>query len=72
VVVVGLRAPLELIHARVRSREAGDPGWFLDAATNLVERLRDAGVADHMVDNDGRSPSDVAREALRLTGWLAS
>lgn len=72
VVVVGLRAPLELIHARVRSREAGDPSWYLDAATNLVDRLRSSGVEDHTVDHDERSPTDVALETLRVVGWLAS
>jgi hypothetical protein len=71
VVVVGLRAPLELIQTRLRSREAGDPSWYLDAATELVDRLRDTGVEDHTVDNDERPPTDVAREALRVTGWLA-
>jgi hypothetical protein len=72
VVVVGLRAPLELIHARVRSREAGDPSWYLDAAAKLVDRLRSSGVEDHALDNDERSPTDVAVEALRVIGWLAA
>jgi broad-specificity NMP kinase len=71
IVVVGLRAPLELIHERVRSREAADPSWYLDAATELVEKLRSAGVEDHTVDNDHRSPTDVASEILRIIGWLA-
>lgn len=71
VVVVGLRAPLDLIHERVRSREAADPSWYLDAATKLVNKLRTSDVEDHLVDNDHRSPTDVACEVLRITGWLA-
>jgi gluconate kinase len=70
VVVVGLRAPLELIHARVRSREAGDPSWYLDAAINLADRLRASGVEDHAVDNHERSPTDVAVETLLLVGSI--
>jgi hypothetical protein len=56
---------------RVRSREAADPSWYLDAATELVEKLRIAGVDDHTVDNDHGSPTDVASEILHIIGWLA-
>lgn len=72
IIVVRLRAQLELLHSRVRAREAGDPSWYLEAATILVDSLETAGVEDHTVDNEDRSPTDVAAEVLRIRGWLAS
>ena len=55
----------------MRSREATDPSWFLDAATCLVDKLEVCGVEDHTVENDNRSPTEVAIEVLRIIGWLA-
>ena len=49
--------------------EAGDPGWYLDAATYLVDRLEAAAVEDHTVDNEDRPPAEVAAEVLQVTGW---
>jgi hypothetical protein len=72
ITVVRLRAPLAVLEARIRSREAGDPSWFLGAATHTVEVLERAGVEDHLVNNQGRPPAEVAEEVLRLAGWLAS
>ena len=69
ITVVRLRARLELLHARIRTREAGDPGWYLDAATYLVDRLEAAAVEDHTVDNEDRPPAEVAAEVLQVTGW---
>src|SRR5436190_9129142 len=46
IVVVRLHAPLELLHARIGSREVGDPGWYVDTATGLIDRLETAGVQD--------------------------
>jgi predicted kinase len=71
VTVVRLRAPLEVLQARIRSREAAaDPGWFLGAAAYTAEVLETAGVEDHLVDNQDRSVGEVAEEVLRLVGWL--
>ena len=69
ITVIRLQAPLSLLHARVRAREAGDPGWYLETATHLAGKLETAGVEDHTVDNDGRPPSEVAAEVLRAAGW---
>lgn len=69
ITVIRLQAPLSLLHARVRAREAGDPGWYLEAATYLAGKLETAGVEDHTVDNDGRPPGEVAAEVLRVAGW---
>lgn len=63
------RQRLELLHARVRAREAGDPGWYLDAATYLADTLETAAVEDHTVDNEDRPSAEVAAEVLQVTGW---
>lgn len=61
--------PLEILHARLCWREAGDPLWFLDAATALYGSMEQPGLADQVVDNDARPVREVAREALRVAGW---
>jgi Mrp family chromosome partitioning ATPase len=70
VTVVRLRAPLAVLQARIRSREASDPSWFLGAATHTAEVLERAGVEDHLVDNQDRPVAAVAEEVLRRVGWL--
>lgn len=70
VTVVRLRAPLSVLQARIRSREASDPSWFLGAATHTAEVLERAGVEDHLVDNQDRPVAAVAAEVLRRVGWL--
>ena len=56
-----------------RAREAGrDPQWYLDAATYLTEKMDRFPVEDYLIDNLDRPADDVAGEALRLAGWLAS
>ena len=70
IIVVRLRAPLAVLHARIRSREASDPSWFLGAATHTAEALEQARVEDHLVDNQDRPVATVAAEVLRLAGWL--
>jgi hypothetical protein len=72
ITVIRLRAPLALLHARVRAREAGrDPQWYLDAATYLAGQMDEARVEDHVIENGDRPAADVAAEALRLAQWLA-
>jgi predicted kinase len=71
ITVVRLRAPVAVLHERILAREAGDPSWFLGAADYLDGVFETAAVEDVAVDNVGRSPVDVAAEALRLAGWLA-
>jgi hypothetical protein len=71
ITVVRLRAPLDVVRARIRAREAGrDPQWYLDVAEYLAERLEDAELEDHVVDNHGRPVAETAAEVLRLAGWL--
>jgi hypothetical protein len=70
ITVVRLRAPLAVLHARIRSREASDPSWFLGAATHTAEVLEQARVEDHLVDNEDRPAAEVAEEVLHRAGWL--
>ena len=71
ITVVRLRVPLDELHARIRRREAaGDPTWYLEAASYLVPVLERAGVEDHVVDNSARPARETATEVLRLVGWL--
>jgi hypothetical protein len=70
VTVVRLRVPVAVLHARLRQREADDPSWYLDAATNLAGTMERSAVHHHVVDNAGGSPREVAREVLGLAGWL--
>ena len=73
ITVIRLRTPLPVLHERLRAREAGrDPQWYLDAATYLTEKMDRFPVEDYLIDNLDRPADDVAGEALRLAGWLAS
>ena len=68
--VVQLRAPLTLIHQRLRAREP-EPDWFLGAATALVPRMDTASVADFVIENGQRPPDQVAAEVLTVVQWLS-
>jgi hypothetical protein len=68
-VVVRLSALLEVIEQRLRERER-DPTAELDAARYLVRRMAEQKLEDHLVDNGQRPVSEVARQILRLSGWL--
>ena len=70
ITVVRLRAPLAVLHERIRSREASDRDWFLDAATHTAEVFEQAQVEDHLVDNENRPATVVAEEVLHRAGWL--
>ena len=72
VTVVRLRAPLAVLQERIRSREAGDPDWFLGAAAHTAEVFERAQVEDHLVDNENRPAAVVAEEVLHRVGWLLS
>ena len=62
ITVVRLRAPLAVLHERIRSREAGDPDWFLDAATHTAE----------VFSGTGRRPPGGQREPARASGRRGS
>jgi adenylylsulfate kinase len=70
VTVVRLRAPLPVIERRVRGREPHlAPDWHLGAARWLAPRMDVWAVEDHLVENDDRSPREVAAEMLRRARW---
>jgi hypothetical protein len=69
ITIVRLRTPLNVLCARLRRHEAGDPSWFLDAATALHPAMEQPGLADHIIDNTSRPVRDVAREVLQVAGW---
>jgi hypothetical protein len=70
--VVRLRASLPVLETRIRHREHGkDPTWYLEVAAYLVDKMEHPGIADYVLDNEGRSVADVAELALRQVGWLS-
>jgi hypothetical protein len=71
ITVVGLRASLPVLQARIRHREQGtDPTWYLEVAAYLVDAMERPGIADFVLDNESGPVADVAAQALRLAGWL--
>jgi hypothetical protein len=71
ITVVRLRTPLNVLRQRIRARETGrDLQWYLDATAYLVDKLEQAAVEDHVVDNHHHPIAEVATEVLRVTGWL--
>jgi DNA polymerase III delta prime subunit len=71
IVIVRLRAPLNLIHERLRARESPrSADWYIEVATYLFEKMEESRVEDYLVDNDGRLPHEVAEHVLRCAGWL--
>jgi hypothetical protein len=70
VVVVRLRAPFDVVEARIRDRNRSHPEWFLDAAAYLVPTMDEQRVEDHLIDNGALSIDATAREVLRATGWI--
>jgi predicted kinase len=70
-VVCRLRAPLEVMQARVRLREPGMlQEQFVARVQTLDAALDAAALDDFSVDNDERSITDVARDVLRLAQWM--
>jgi predicted kinase len=69
--VCRLRARIETMEARVRQREPGMLQPELVARVAALESSLDSTrIADFEVDNDGRPVTAVARDMLRLAGWL--
>lgn len=70
VTVVRLHAPLSLLEQRIRLREPGSPGGELDGARWWVEHLEEERIEDHLVETADRPVGEIAREVLRLAGWI--
>jgi DNA polymerase III delta prime subunit len=71
VVVVRLRAPLEVVQARIRARERDHPEWSLATTEYLVRAMDARPVEDYLIDNSCSSIDETAREVLSAVGWLA-
>ncbi|MDA8069915.1 hypothetical protein [Conexibacter sp. DBS9H8] len=67
--IVRLRAPLELIEARIARREPY-PDGELSAARWLAPRMDRWRCEDFLVDASGTSVREIAAEVLRVAGWL--
>jgi len=66
-----LRAPVEVLHERLRRREIGSAlDWHLHRAGELAEILEDGGVGDVVVDTSDRPLRDIGIEILEAADWL--
>jgi adenylylsulfate kinase len=68
ITVVRLRAPLIVLHRRIRARNP-QPEWYLNAATELSHTMELHALEDFVVDNEAMSVDETARVVLDLTGW---
>jgi adenylylsulfate kinase len=66
VVVVRLKAPVSVIHTRIRGRTLGNDAWHLDRATELVDVMDEQHVEDYLIENTALTIQDTAAEALRF------
>lgn len=71
IIVCRLRASLDTMQQRIRLREPGMlQKKFVARAAELEALLDAAKVEDFVVDNNGRSITEVAREVLVRSRWL--
>lgn len=73
ITVVRLRAAVETLAARVAAREQGSGrDWHLARAAELAAQMDRDAVEDILIETDGRSLAEIAREALARCGWPLS
>lgn len=71
IVACGLRAPIEVVHERLRHRDTGPSlAWHLPRAVVLTEQMSSDGIDDLEVDTAERDHRAVALEIGRRVGWL--
>lgn len=71
--VVLVKAPQEMLQARIRSRNSGRLlEDFLARTADVAREIEAAGIDDFAVENGGRTPREVARQILRKVDWIAS
>jgi hypothetical protein len=69
--VVRLRASVATLTGRVRQRETGAGlEWSLNRTVELAAQMERDRMEDLLVETDGRSVAEVAREVLDRSGWL--
>lgn len=72
IAVCWVRASLSTCEARLRARNEGESlKRHLARTVELEAILEEAGIHDFEVWNEHRTVTDVAREALGLTGWIS-
>ena len=70
VTVVRLHAPLPVLEQRIRLREPASPDGELDGARWWSRHFEGEQPEDYLVATDQRPVREIAREVLRLAGWL--
>jgi predicted kinase len=70
VTVVRLHAPLPVLEHRIRLREPGSPDGELDGARWWAQHFEGTQPEDFVVETDERPIREIAREVLRLAGWI--
>jgi adenylylsulfate kinase-like enzyme len=70
IVVARLRASLPTIHERLARREVGKSlAWHQQRATELVAQMEHDHVEDVLIDTEGKTVDDIAREVMRQMQW---
>jgi hypothetical protein len=70
VTLVRLRASVPTLQARVAGREIGSGReWHLARAAELAAQMDRDALEDLLVETDGRTVGEVAREVLARSGW---
>ena len=71
ITVFRLRAELPTLLARVGQREREGPGQRVHSrqAEELFRQMEQASVEDYLIETEGRSAHEVAREIFDLSGW---
>ena len=70
VVVVRLHASLPTILSRLVGREGGDTlQWHQGRAAELIDQMERDRVEDLLIQTEGRTADEIAREALAGCGW---
>lgn len=70
VTVARLHAPLAVVERRIRLREPASPDGEVDGARWWTRHYEHEHPEDYVVETDQRPVREVAREVLRLAGWL--
>lgn len=72
ILIVRLTASLSTLHERLKQRELGASlEWHLQRAPELAAIMERNRVEDLLVATDGKSVTEIAREILQQTRWMA-
>lgn len=72
ILVVRLTASLNTLHKRLEHRELGvGLAWHLQRAPELAVIMERNHIEDLLVSTDGKTVTEIAREILQQTRWMA-